>query len=67
LTIANSLSLGLKQTIGLVVLGQATIRGGQRELGIAYLRHAKRLADRQQYSLRGREAEKLLADWGELP
>jgi tetratricopeptide (TPR) repeat protein len=60
LQIANELVLGLRQTHGLVVLGKATVKVNERELGIAYLRHAKRLADRQQYWLRGSEAEEEL-------
>jgi len=65
LHIANELMLGLRQTHGLVVLGLAMIKAGQRGLGIAHLRHAKNLADRQQYWLRGREAEDNLHLLGE--
>jgi tetratricopeptide (TPR) repeat protein len=65
LHIANELALGLKQTHDLVVLGRATIEAGQRRLGIAYLKHAKRLAHRQGYWLRGYEAEEQLHRFGE--
>jgi tetratricopeptide (TPR) repeat protein len=67
LRIANELSLGLRQTHALVVLGLATVHTGPRELGIAYLRHAKALADQQEYWLRGREAEADLYKLGEPP
>ena len=65
LRIANELVLGLKQTHDLVVLGCATIEARQHKLGIAYLKHAKRLADRQGYWLRSREAEEHLHRLGE--
>ena len=65
LRIANELVLGLKQTHDLVVLGIATIEVRQRKLGIAYLKHAKRLADRQGYWLRSHEAEEQLHRFGE--
>jgi tetratricopeptide (TPR) repeat protein len=65
LRIANESALGLKQTHGLVVLGRATIQAGERDLGIAYLKHAKKLADRQEYWLRGSEAEEQLQRLGE--
>jgi hypothetical protein len=62
LSLANQLGLGLRQSHSLVVLGLITLEEGQRDLGVAYLRHAKRLADRQEYWARSREAEdKLLA------
>ena len=62
LSLANQLGLGLRQTHSLVVLGLITLEEGQQEFGIAYLRHAKRLADNQEYWARSREAEdKLLA------
>jgi hypothetical protein len=64
LRIATESALGLRQTHGLVVLGKATIQAGQRELGIAYLRHARRLAYRQEYWLRGSEAEEPLQRLG---
>lgn len=65
LRIANELVLGLKQTHDLVVLGCATIEARQHQLGIAYLKHAKRLADRQGYWLRSHEAEEQLHRFGE--
>lgn len=49
-----------------VVLGLATLEVGQRELGIAYLKNARRLADRQEYWLRMREAEEELYRLGAL-
>lgn len=64
LRIANDLVLGLRQTHDLVVLGLATIQTGQRDLGIAYLRHAKRIAERQEYRLRSYEAEEHLQRYG---
>jgi tetratricopeptide (TPR) repeat protein len=65
LRIANELVLGLKQTHDLVVLGRATIEARQHTLGVAYLKHAKRLADRQGYWLRSHEAEEQLHRFGE--
>jgi hypothetical protein len=65
LRIANECVLGLRQTHGLVVLGKATIQAGQRDLGVAYLKHAKMLADRQRYWMRGSEAEEELQKVGE--
>jgi tetratricopeptide (TPR) repeat protein len=65
LAIANELLLGLRQTHDLVVLGLATLRTGPQDLGAAYLRHAKRLADSQNYFLRSREAERQLSLIGE--
>jgi hypothetical protein len=58
--LANELGLGLRQTHGLVILGLAAVQVGRRELGTAYLRQARRLAERQHYWLRAREAEKYL-------
>src|SRR6185436_18627292 len=49
LSLANQLGLGLRQSHALVVLGLATLDMGQTDLGIAYLRGAKRLADDQEY------------------
>ena len=65
LSLANELGLGLRLTHSLVVLGLATIKAGQRDLGVAYLRHAKKLADEQEYWYRGREAENKLQELGE--
>ena len=64
LRIANMSVLGLRQTHCLVVLGKATINADQRELGLAYLVHARKLAKHQGYWLRGREAEELLQRHG---
>ena len=57
LMIANEYVLGLRQTHGMLILGKATMMAGERDLGIQYLRHAKKLADKQQYRLRAAEAE----------
>ncbi len=65
LRIANELVLGLRQTHDLVVLGLATIETGQADLGVAYLRHAKKIADRQEYRLRAYETEEYLQRYGE--
>ncbi len=65
LRISNRMGLGLRQVTSLVVLGLATAEGGQRDFGIAYLRHAYRLAKRQEYRLRAREAEEHLQRLGE--
>lgn len=65
LRIANDLVLGLRQTHDLVVLGLATIGTGQRDLGVAYLEHAKKIADRQEYRLRSYEVEEHLQKYGE--
>ncbi|HUR79716.1 MAG TPA: SIR2 family protein [Thermoanaerobaculia bacterium] len=67
LMIANELSLGLRRTHGLVVLGLATVKAGKPELGAAYLRHAHRLAREQHYLLRAREAEAALRHLGQPP
>ena len=65
LRIANELALGLKQTNALYALGLATLQSGPRGLGVEYLKHAKTLADRQQYWLRARQVEKILYELGE--
>ena len=65
LRIANESALGLRQTHGLIVLGRATILAGERKLGISYLKHAKKLANRQEYWLRASEAEEQLQRLGE--
>lgn len=67
LSLANELGLGLRRTHSLVVLGLATLETGQKDLGVAYLRLAKRLADDQEYWARGREAENKLLELGESP
>lgn len=58
--IANECGLSLRRTHGLLVLGLATVEAGDLDLGLAYLRQASRLADRQQYWIRQREAEEEL-------
>jgi len=65
LGLANELGLGLRRTQGLLLLGVAKARAGQTRLGAAYLRHAKRLGDEQEYWLRSREAEEYLQKLGE--
>jgi len=67
LSLANELGLGLRRTHSLVVLGLATLETGQKELGVAHLRLAKRMADEQEYWSRGREAENKLLALGESP
>jgi tetratricopeptide (TPR) repeat protein len=57
LKIANEYSLCLHQTVGLIVLGQALVKNGQRDLGIACLRSARDLAKSQSYFLRMNEAD----------
>ncbi len=64
LSLANEFGLGLRQSHALVVLGLATLEMGQRNLGIAYLKQAKRLADSQEYWSRSREAENKLQELG---
>lgn len=64
LKLTNELGLGLIGTRSLIVLGRATIRGGQNALGVAYLRIAKEQGRQQQYGLRVREAEKYLREQG---
>jgi hypothetical protein len=65
LMLANQLSLGLRQTSALVVLGRAMLMAGNHRLGIAYLRHARDLAHDQAYFLRQREADDLLRRHGD--
>jgi tetratricopeptide (TPR) repeat protein len=64
LTLANELSLGIRRTHGLVVLGLAMQAAGNLPLAISYLRHAYSLAQVQGYHLRGREAEQILQGLG---
>lgn len=66
LSIANQLGLGLRQTHTLVILGLATLKGGQRQTGLAYLRHAHDQAKKQQYFLRAREVQEVLQKEGEM-
>jgi tetratricopeptide (TPR) repeat protein len=65
LGISNELGLGLRQTQSMLVLGVATARTGQAQLGRSYLRLAKRLGGEQEYWLRSREAEEHLQKLGE--
>jgi tetratricopeptide (TPR) repeat protein len=64
LRIANQYALGLRQTHALLVLGRATVQSGNQALGVAYLRHARQLAERQEYWLRRQEADEQLARLG---
>ncbi len=64
LSLANELGLGLRQSHGLVVLGLATLEAGQKDLGVAYLRLARRMAMGQQYWARSQEAENKLRELG---
>jgi tetratricopeptide (TPR) repeat protein len=64
LSLANELSLGLRQSHGLVVLGLATLEAGQKDLGVAYLRLARQMAMGQQYWARSQEAENKLRELG---
>jgi tetratricopeptide (TPR) repeat protein len=64
LQIANELSLGLRKTHGLLVLGLALIGSKKNHLGAAYLRHAKGLAEGQGYWLLAREADEQLRKLG---
>lgn len=67
LRLANQYGLELRKTHGLVVLGLATLETGSTHLGIEYLRLAKRIADRQEYWARSREAENKLLELGVDP
>jgi len=60
LKIANEYSLCLHQTTGLIVLGKALIKSGQRDLGIAFLKSARTMSKSQSYFLRMNEANKEL-------
>lgn len=61
LKISNEYSLKLHQTLSLIVLGVALINGNQhRELGIACLKAAKKMAQKQEYFLRLNEAQEEL-------
>jgi tetratricopeptide (TPR) repeat protein len=64
LSLANQHGLALRKTHGLVVLGLALLETGTTDLGIAYLRMAKRMADGQEYWARSREAENKLLELG---
>jgi tetratricopeptide (TPR) repeat protein len=57
LMLANEMSLGLRCTHGLVILGLATLQSGDRDLARQYLHAARDMANQQGYYLRGREAE----------
>jgi hypothetical protein len=67
LLVANSLGLGLRQTHALLMLGLATARAGQRDLGVAFLKLTWNFATQQEYWLRRREAEEFLEQLGENP
>jgi tetratricopeptide (TPR) repeat protein len=64
LMLANELSLGIRRTHGLVILGLTMEAAGNSALAISYLQHAWALAMKQGYHLRGREAEQHLQRLG---
>ena len=64
LRIANETALGLHQSECLLALGNALLLANQDDLGIAYLRTARRLAKEQGYYLRSTEAETALHNAG---
>ena len=66
LRLANELRLGLGQTMSMMVLGLATTRTGQRNVGVQYLRHARNLAVQQEFWLRKKEIEEHLQRLGEV-
>jgi tetratricopeptide (TPR) repeat protein len=57
LKMSNEHGLGLLTTRSLITLAKATVRGGERKLGLGYLRIAEQLAEAQEYRLRRRDAE----------
>lgn len=64
LKISNEYLLSLHQTQGLIVLGKALSNGHHHEdLGIACLKTARELAQKQEYFLRMNEAEEELAKY----
>jgi tetratricopeptide (TPR) repeat protein len=65
LQISNKQSLGLRRSHSLLILGLATIKAEQRDLGIAYLKQAKKIAQSQEYWLCSREADERLEKMGE--
>jgi tetratricopeptide (TPR) repeat protein len=65
LMLANELSLGLRRTHALIVLGRAMDAAGNKTLAVKYLQHAWSLAQLQGYHLRGRDAERRLQALGE--
>lgn len=67
LRIANQLGLGLRRVHGLVVLGLASVAEKRIDLGKAYLYHARDLAFRNRYFLRGYEAQGKLEELGDPP
>jgi tetratricopeptide (TPR) repeat protein len=62
---SNALGLGLMATRALITLARATVRSGDRKLGLDYLKIAEQQARRQQYGLRLRDAERYLRELGE--
>jgi tetratricopeptide (TPR) repeat protein len=64
LCLSNELGLGLRQSHCLVVLGLVALEADKKELGIAYLRLARRMANDQEYWARSREAENKLRELG---
>jgi tetratricopeptide (TPR) repeat protein len=66
LSLANELGLGLRLAHAMVVLGLATIKAGQPDLGVAYLRNARRLASEQEYWHCGWQAQAALQELGKV-
>lgn len=66
LSLANELGLGLRLTHAMVVLGLATIKAGQGDLGVAYLRNAWHLASEQEYWHCGWQAQAALQELGKV-
>lgn len=64
LCLSNELGLGLRQSHCLVVLGLVALEADKKDLGVAYLRLARRMANDQEYWARSREAENKLRELG---
>ena len=65
LGLANQLGYCLQLTRSLILTGQVTVAIEQRDLGVAYLRLAKELADEQEYWYCSGQAERELQRLGE--
>jgi hypothetical protein len=65
LGLANQLGYCLQVVRGLILLGQVTVSNGQRDLGLAYLKAGKKLADEQEYWYASSRAERELQRLGE--
>lgn len=64
LKVANENLLGLHQTLGLLVLGDSMLLANKKNLGISYLKQARKMAKAQGYFLRMGEAEEKLQKLG---